>query len=118
VPDLSAFLKAIKPVLEARLKESAFANYTGELKLNFYREGLLIKFDNGLINTIEALSFDALEGSNANFPPLTFLHMVFGYRTINEIKHMHKDCETKDDLTAHLLDALFPKKMSDVWPIS
>jgi hypothetical protein len=44
--------------------------------------------------------------------------MVFGFRTIDEIKHIFMDCGTKDDRTAHLLDALFPKKPSDVWPIS
>ncbi len=118
VPDLAAFLKTIQPVLETRLKESAFANYTGELKLNFYRDGLSLSFENGQLKTVKNLSFDELENSSAAFPPLTFLHMVFGYRTIDEIKYMHKDCGTKDDLTAHLLDALFPKKISKVWPIS
>jgi len=118
VPDLVAFLKTIKPALETRLKESAFANTTGELKLNFYRDGLSLDFENGQLKTVKALSFDELENSTANFPPLTFLHMVFGYRSIDEIKYMHKDCGTKDDLTAHLLDALFPKKLSEVWPIS
>jgi len=118
VPDLAAFLKTIQPVLETRLKESAFANYTGELKLNFYRDGLSLSFENGQLKTVKNLSFDELENSSAAFPPLTFVHMVFGYRTIDEIKYMHKDCGTKDDLTAHLLDALFPKKISKVWPIS
>ncbi len=118
VPDLAAFMKTIQPVLETRLKESAFANYTGELKLNFYRDGLSLNFANGQLKTINNLSFNELENSTANFPPLTFLHMAFGYRSIEEIKHMHKDCGTKDDLTAHLLDALFPKKISEVWPIS
>jgi hypothetical protein len=118
VPDLAAFLTTIKPVLEMRLAESPFANTTGELKLNFYRDGLFLDFEAGQLKTIKALSFDELENSSANFPPLTFLHMVFGYRTIDEIKHMHKDCSTKDEETAFMLDALFPKKASDVWAIS
>jgi len=118
VPDLAAFIETIKPVLERRLKESAFVNFTGELKLSFYREGLQLGFEKGLLKTIKPLDFDALEGSSANFPYLTFLHILFGYRTIDEIKHIYKDCGTKDDQTAHLLEALFPKKPSDVWPIS
>jgi len=118
VPDLASFLETIKPVLEMRLKGSAFANYTGELRFSFYRKGLLLGFENGLLSKIVPLEFDALEGCGANFPYLTFLHMLFGYRTIDEIKHIFKDCGTKDDRTAHLLDALFPKKPSDVWPIS
>ncbi len=118
VPDLAAFIKTIRPVLEQRLKVSAFVNYTGELKLNFYREGLLLAFENGDLKTIDPLTFDALKGCTASFPPLTFFHMLFGYRTIDEIQHMFKDCEIKDAQTGHLLDALFPKKPSDVWPIS
>jgi hypothetical protein len=118
VPDLAAFIKTIKPVLEMRLKESPFANYTGELKLSFYREGLLLGFEKGLLSTITPLEYAALDDSSANFPYLTFLHMVFGFRTIDEIKHIFMDCGTKDDRTAHLLDSLFPKKPSDVWPIS
>jgi hypothetical protein len=118
VPDLSAFIETIKSVLEMRLKESPFANYTGELKLSFYREGLLLGFDKGLLSTITPLEYAALDDSSANFPYLTFLHMVFGFRTIDEIKHIFMDCGTKDDRTAHLLDSLFPKKPSDVWPIS
>lgn len=118
VPDLVAFLTAIKPVLEKRLVESAFANHTGEFKINFYRDGVLMNFENGQLKTIKALDFDELEGSSASFPPLTFLHMLFGYRTIEQIKHMYKDCGTKDIETAHFLDALFPKKASDVWAIS
>ena len=118
VPDMIAFLTAIKPVLERRLEESAFANHTLELKLSFYKDGLTLDFEQGKLKRIKALAFNELEGCIANFPPLTFLHMLFGYRTVDEIKYMHKDCWTKDKETAHLLDTLFPKKPSEVWAIS
>lgn len=118
VPDLPAFLDLIKAVLERRLAESAFANHTGELKLNFYKVGLRLNLKNGLIETIESLSFDDLESCAANFPPLVFLHLVFGYRTIDELKHAFTDCSTRDKETEYLLDALFPKKPSEIWPVS
>lgn len=118
VPVLPAFLEVIKPVLEQRLTESAFANHTGELKLNFYKEGLRLRFKEGLIETIEALPFEDLEPSQASFPPLVFLHLVFGHRTMGELKRAFTDCSTKDDETQFLLDALFPKKPSEIWAVS
>jgi hypothetical protein len=118
MPDLPAFLNKIKPVLERRLAGSAFENYTGELKLSVYREGLLMRFEKGMIVEISTLSNTDLENSDAHFPPLTFLHLVFGYRWLDEVKNIYPDCSTKDDETGNLLDVLFPKKPSTIWPIS
>jgi len=118
VPDLAAFLSNIQPVLEDRLAHSAFANYSGELKLSFYKDGLLVKFDKGKITEIQNLTFEELEKPQAEFPPYTFLHLVFGHRTVRELREIHIDCMVKDKVTANLIDALFPKQASEVWPIS
>jgi hypothetical protein len=118
VPDLAAFLTVIKPVLEARLAESPFALYDGELKLSFYKDGLSIQFDKGRIAGIKNLNIDELEDDQAKFPPLTVLHLVFGHRNVTELRHAYTDCWMKKQENANLLDALFPKKPSNVWPIS
>ncbi len=118
VPDLPAFLALIKPVLERRLAESAFANHSGELTLNFYKDGIRLKLEKGLIETIEGLGFENPESSSASFPDLTFLHLVFGHRSMGELKYAFTDCLTKDDETEHLLDALFPKQASEIWAVS
>jgi GNAT superfamily N-acetyltransferase len=118
VPDLPAFLEQIKPVLERRLAESAFANHSGELKLNFYKDGLLLSLKKGRIETIKPLGFEDPESSSASFPDLTFLHLVFGYRSMGELKNAFTDCAAKDKETEHLLDALFPKKPSEIWAVS
>src|SRR5437660_9559374 len=47
VADLPAFLRHIAPVLEKRLSGSILTGYTGELKIDFYRGGLRMVFDNG-----------------------------------------------------------------------
>jgi len=118
ISNLPAFLDLIKPVLERRLAESAFANYSGELKLNFYKDGLILNFEKGLIETIKPLGFEDPQSSSASFPDLTFLHLVFGHRTMGELKIAFTDCSTKDEETEHLLDALFPKQPSEIWAIS
>ena len=38
VADVADFLRTISPVLEDRLAESVMVGYSGELRLNFYRE--------------------------------------------------------------------------------
>ena len=43
VPDLPAFLQHIAPVLEQRITGSSARNYTGELKISFYRSGLTLR---------------------------------------------------------------------------
>ena len=118
VPDLAAFLNNIRPVLEDRLAHSAFVNYSGELKLSFYKDGLLITFDKGKITEIRNLGFEELEKPQAEFPPYTFLHLLFGHRTMSEMQEIYIDCRPGNNLSQHLIDTLFPKQPSEVWPIS
>jgi len=118
VSDLAAFLRIITPALEQRLENSAFASYTGTLTLSFYRDGLNLDFQKGTLQEIKPLTFDEINAAKANFPPLVFLHLVFGYRSMADLKYAYADCATRDDETANLLDALFPKNFSHIWVIS
>lgn len=118
VPDVAGFLKVIQPRIEANLAASPFVNHTGQLKLSFYKNGILLDFEKGKLNSIESLAFDELEKSDARFPEFTFLHLLFGHRTIEELSHIYADLETRDRETKELIGALFPKKTSHVWAIS
>jgi len=55
---------------------------------------------------------------DAGFPALTFLQLLFGDRSLDELKQAFADCWWNDDRAYGLLNALFPKKASDVWAIS
>jgi hypothetical protein len=118
VPDLCAFIQTISPVLERRLKKTAFSYYTGTVKLNFYRDGLEMNLENGQITSVKPLGFDELKSPTASFPPLVFNHLLFGHRSMQELDDAYADCSTKQEMQGALLDALFPKKPSNVWPIS
>ncbi|MFU8827586.1 MAG: GNAT family N-acetyltransferase [Brevefilum sp.] len=118
VPDLVEFLHEVSPALETHLADTAFDLYSGKIVLSFYRSGLKLDFKQGHIEDIEPLGPDALDDAIAGFPGLTFLQLVFGFRSMEELKHAHPDCYSKNDENQHLLNALFPKKCSDVWPIS
>jgi hypothetical protein len=119
VPDLPAFLNHIRPVLDERLAASEVVRaYSGSLRLNFYRSGVRFDFEKGKITAIEPWSSSDTEGGDAGFPGLTFLHPLFGYRTASEVWESFPDCWIRTDAAQALLMALFPKRPSDVWPLS
>jgi hypothetical protein len=119
VPDLPAFLRHIAPVLEDRLAASLLAGYSGELKLTFYRTGLRMAFEAGKLRTVEPWQ-PTPQGHSGDvaFPELTFLQLLFGYRSLDELKYAFADCWYESDEIYALLNALFPKQNSDIWAIS
>ena len=118
VPNLVEFLNEVSPALESHLADTAFDFYTGKVIISFYQHGLQLNFKNGHIEDIKPLSFEALEDATACFPGLTFLQLLFGFRNMDELHYAHTDCSAKNKESQHLMNSLFPKKHSDVWPIS
>lgn len=116
VPDLAGFLEHIAPALERRLSESVCQGYTGELKLSFYRGGLWMAFAEGRLSEVSATAGE-VEGAAASFPGLTFLQLVFGHRSWEELHHAYPDCQVQGNDVKVVLGALFPKKSSWVWPL-
>lgn len=113
VPNLHAFLKHIAPALEKRLANSAAAGYTGELKLTFYRGGLRLAFENGRLTTAEPWQAPIYNANaNAGFPPLVFLQLLFGRRSLDQLCDAFPDVWT--DNTGMLLNTLFPARPSFV----
>ncbi len=119
VPDLPGFLNHIKPVLEKRLADSVAKSYSCEIKISFYRTGLRLVIEHGKITTIEPWKpgLHPDEG-NIAFPNLTFLQLVFGYRSYEELHYAFPDCWCDDDEARVLLTALFPKKTSNIYPVA
>ena len=118
VPDLPAFLRHVAPILEARLAASVAAGHTGELRLTFYRDGLRLAFEGGRLAAAEPWSAaDGEPGADAAVPPLTFLHLLFGHRSLAELEHLFADCYAESEEARVLLDALFAPHPSLVWPV-
>ncbi|MCL4505869.1 MAG: GNAT family N-acetyltransferase [Chloroflexi bacterium] len=118
VPDIPAFLRRIAPALETNLEGSVMPGYTGDLKLNFYRSGVRLAFEHGRISIIEPWKPTLSDGGNAAFPDRTFLQLLFGYRSSDELRYAFPDCWAGGNAMRALLDALFPKRDSDVWPLA
>ena len=118
VPDLPDFLNHVKPVLERRLAESIAPGHSREVKINFYRGGLRFVIEHGRIMTIESWKPAPKEEGDVAFPDLTFLQLLFGYRSYEELHYAFPDCWSDNNEVSTLLNILFPKKHSRILPIA
>jgi len=117
--DVPGFLRLISPELEKRLSESPIQGYSGEVKITFYQDGVRLVLDKGRLITVENWKPTPMGHSgDAAFPPHTFLQLLFGYRSLDMLKASFVDCWTDRNEIHVLLNALFPRKPSDVWPVS
>jgi hypothetical protein len=117
VPDLPGFVRRIAPALEARLAASPVAGYGGELRLNFYRDGLCLVFKRGRLVSAEPWPAADRNEASASFPDRTFLQILFGYRSLSELEYAFPDVLVSSDEARMLLTTLFPKQASFVRPI-
>ena len=116
VPDVPGFVRHIAPVLEQRLGGSILSGHTGELRLQLYRSGLRLRFERGELAAVEPWAAAEFEDdAELGCPPLLFLQLLFGYRSISDLVETYPDVWVKDAPTTLVLDTLFPKQRSIVW---
>jgi Acetyltransferase (GNAT) domain len=129
-PNMPDLLRHLAPVLERRLAASPLVGHTGELRLSFFRSGVRLRFDAGRLQGVDgwapprtsvgldfALPSADERRPSATFPDLTFLQLLFGYRSLEELEAAFPDCVMRGQEPRALLQALFPKAPSKVWPI-
>jgi len=115
VSDLADFVQHISPVLNTRLSESEFASYDGDLNLDFHRTGLKLSLENGNITGAESWQPSTETRGDLAFPDHSFLHLLCGYRSFDELQDFYPDCYTRKMPEASaLINVLFPKKVSHV----
>ncbi|MEZ4869782.1 MAG: GNAT family N-acetyltransferase [Caldilineaceae bacterium] len=118
VPDVPAFVRHIAPVLDARLAASASAGYTGELIFDFYRGGLRLVFAEGKLNVVEPWQAPLYgEQAHASCPALLFLQLLFGYRSLADLRATFPDVWAQDEVTL-LINTLFPTQPSTVYSLT
>ena len=59
----------------------------------------------------------SMEEAEVAFPPLTFLHLLFGHRSLADLEYAYADCFADPDAARAVLEALFPKRPSFVLPL-
>ncbi|GAB4108810.1 MAG: hypothetical protein OHK0022_60910 [Roseiflexaceae bacterium] len=117
VPDVAGFIRHVAPVLERRLAASVQDGYTGDLKITTYRGGLWLKFEQGRLTGAEPWQDTVLDSqAMAGFPPLVFLQLLFGHRSLEELRFAFADIWVNDTART-LLEALFPPRLARVLPL-
>ncbi len=117
VPDLPAFLLQVAPVLEERLSNSVAVGHTATLDLNFYSSGLRLEILHGRVNSAQLWNPTPEKPGDAAFPDLTFLQLLFGHHSLEELSHAFPDCSPGTGDTQALLKALFPQRPSNLEPV-
>ena len=116
IPDETAYLNAIQPQLEQHLRDSAVgAGFTGELKLNFYKRGTHLKFQEGQL-TIQSWQPPDGSAGDAHFPVNSFWSVICGQKSAAQLGDSVADCIVNRTARA-LLDCLFPKFNGQVWVV-
>lgn len=115
VKDLPAFLMHLAPAFEQRLATSPFAGYTGEIRLDFYRGGLRMVFEQGRLTGAEDWRAPLYNShASGGFPPLVFLQVLLGHRSVQALQQVFPDVWVTDEARP-VLKALFPTRPSFVF---
>ncbi len=117
VADLAAFLSHIAPVLERRLAASTMAGHTGRLIVDMYRYELVMTWEEGKLMGVEQQASTSDKLPRGRFPDLTFLHLLFGHRTLADLEFAWADCRVHDAEARVLFEALFPRQASCIIPV-
>ena len=123
VPNLPRFIRHIGPVLERRVERSFGAGYSGELTISFPKNWLRLSFRKGRLADVESwtpMDIDdrqARELRHAFFPGLTFLQLLLGFRSVEELEHAFPDCLIDSVEARQPLSVLFPKRASAIWAV-
>ena len=116
VPDLVVLLRLLAPALERRLAASPAAGVTGDLLLSFYRSGLRLAFAGGRLAAVEPWLAPQWRTASAALPDLTFLKLLFGHRSLDQLAEAYPDVILGSDRARAVLDACFPRRSSTIWP--
>ena len=114
VPDVTALLRALTPVLERRIARSPFAGLTRDVRLGLYRETIALRFREGRLAEVTNLGNTGWE--DIRFPPLPFIPLVLGYRTADELHTAYPDVGVAPAWRL-LVDTLFPKVASFLYTV-
>ena len=74
--------------------------------------------ENGKLTQIAKWMPTPEDGGDIAFPGLTFLQVLFGYRSLGELEHAFADCWCDHQDVRVLFNILFPKKLSAVFPLA
>jgi predicted N-acetyltransferase YhbS len=114
VPDMTALLRALMPILERRVAASPFARTTHDVCICLYRETIRLRFESGKLTEVSNLGATNWEIEPVHMPPLRLIPLALGYKTRQELQDAHPDVNVWPN-SRMIVDALFPKTESFIY---
>jgi predicted N-acetyltransferase YhbS len=113
IPDTVHLLTTMKPLLEKRIRDTVFNNFSGTLRLNFFTETVDLCWNKG--NLIEIAPGEGECGDTFSINSALFPALCLGYRTWQEIRHLRKDIFPSSNRSRLLIETLFPSRKSWIY---
>ncbi len=115
IPDPAALLDLLRPVLSERLAASPFAELSGSLAISLYGSGVVLRYEKGEVVEVSAdpdPALDPLDHGGVGVAPDLFPALVLGRYGAGALELRYDDVGLGDH--RQLVDALFPKTVSDL----
>jgi hypothetical protein len=110
IPNTIRLLTTMSPILEQRMENSSFKQFSGTLRLNFFKTKLDLLWVKGRLENIlkgEGECKDTFSINADLFPVL-----CLGHRTWQEIRYIRPDISPSTSLSRLLVETLFPSRKS------
>ena len=125
IPDRIRLLKKMAPILEKRIRNSSFSNFSGTLRLDFFQTGIDLQWKEGSLESVTHAGPEECANTfciNADLFPA----LCLGHRTWKELQYtrpdifpvsqyLRPDVSTAGDISGLLTDTLFPATKSWVY---
>jgi predicted N-acetyltransferase YhbS len=113
IPNFIRLLKKMRPVLEKRVEASSFKNFSGTLRLNFYKTKLDLLWVEGRLENVLLGEGECKDTFSINADLLPIL--CLGHRTWREIKYIRPDISPSSGKSMLLIEILFPLRKSWIY---
>lgn len=125
IHDRIKLLEKMSPVLEKRMENSCFKNFTGNLRLDFFQSGIDLKWEKSRLKSVSGADNEQCPNTFCINEDM-FPALCLGHRTWQELQHnrpdifpayqyLRPDVFTASEKTGLLIDTLFPKLKSWVY---
>ncbi len=112
IPNLELFFESIKSIIEERIKNSIYKDFSRKIIISNYRDTIELKFINGTITKITPIKgyYDP-EKCDVSIPGPLLFKLLLSDKTMEEINYLIDDAIVKPS-SKLLIDVMFPKKVS------
>jgi hypothetical protein len=112
IPNLELFFRSIKSIVEERIKNSIYKDFSSKVIISNYRDTIELIFIEGLITNITHIKgyYDP-EKCDVSIPGSLLIKLLLSDKSMEEINYMIDDALVKPS-SKLLIDVMFPKKRS------